>query len=179
MSLYDTQNSYGTISRINHWLAAAFVVVLLGIGLYFHEMPKGDERLFWLRLHVALAALAFLFLAFRIVWRFVVRSPHPLAQQLTMARLTYAVHLAILFSIPLLLVSGPMMVWTADRSIEVFGWFAIPSPLGKMPAVHEAFEIVHAVASRVLLISIILHVLGALKHMVVDRIGTGRMMGRV
>jgi cytochrome b561 len=42
MSLYDSyKESYGAISRFNHWLGAAAILVLLGIGLYFHEMPRG------------------------------------------------------------------------------------------------------------------------------------------
>lgn len=177
MTLLDTKDSYGTVSRINHWLSAAVIIALLALGLYFHEMPAGDERLYWLRLHVALAALSFLFLAFRVVWRLTVRSPDPVPQPRAMARLTRVAHAALLFSIVLLLVTGPLMVWTLGRPIAVFDWFAIASPLGKLPALHEALEGVHAVVSRVLLVLIVLHALGAIKHMLVDRVGIGRMMG--
>lgn len=177
MALYDTRDSYGTISRINHWLGAAFIIGLLWLGLYFHEMPTGDERLYWLRLHVALAALSFLLLAFRVVWRFAVRSPDAVSQPRVTTRVTRATHGLLLFSIVFLLVTGPLMVWTLGRPIAVFDWFAIPSPLGKLPVLHEALEGVHAVVSRVLLVLIVLHVLGALKHMLVDRNGAGRMIG--
>lgn len=178
MALRDTQDTYGTISRINHWLGAAVIVGLLGLGLYFHEMPAGDERLYWLRLHVALAALGFLFLAFRVAWRFAARSPNPIPQPRTLMRLTRSMHGLLLLSIVLLLVTGPLIVWTAGRPIAVFDWFAIASPLAELPALHEALEGVHAVVSRVLLVLIVLHVLAALKHMLIDRRGAGRMLGR-
>ena len=78
-----------------------------------------------------------------------------------------------------LLVSGPLAVWSGDRAIGVFGWFAIPSPLGEMPALHKGLEIVHALAAKVLLFTLAVHILAALKHVLLDRDGTlWRMLGR-
>jgi cytochrome b561 len=179
MSLYDSKESYGAISRLNHWLGAAAILVLLGIGLYFHEMPRGEERLYWLRLHVALGVLAFAPLAFRVGWRIASRSPAALPQAPWQQRATRAVHAALLAGIAALLVTGPLMVWSAGRPIAVFDWFAIPSPLGDAPTLHEALETVHAVVSRLLIVAIGVHVLGALKHAIIDRaVLRGRMFGR-
>lgn len=177
MALYDSKDTYGTVSRINHWLGAAFIIALLAIGLYFHEMPRGDERLYWLRLHVSIAAVSFLFLAFRVMWRLRTPSPQPIPQSKAMMQVTRIAHGLLLASIAILIVTGPLVVWTAGRPIMVFDWFSIPTPFGELPAAHEALETVHAVASRALLILIVLHVVGALKHLFVDRIGAGRMMG--
>jgi cytochrome b561 len=179
MSLYDNKDSYGAISRLNHWLGAAAILALLGIGLYFHEMPRGEERLYWLRLHVALGVLASAPLVFRVGWRFASRSPAALSQAPWQQWATHAVHSLLLAGIVALLVTGPLMVWSAGRPIAVFGWFAIPSPLGDAPALHEALETVHAVVSRLLIVAIGVHVLGALKHALFDRGSLGgRMFGR-
>lgn len=177
MSPFDTKDAYGSISRLNHWLGAIIVIGLLGLGLYFHEMPAGDERLSWLLLHVALGALAFPLLAFRVAWRAATPSPAPLSQSRLLAGITRGTHALLLLSIALVLVTGPLMVWTLGRPIAVFDWFAIPSPLGELTALHEALEGVHAVVSRVLLVLIVLHVLAALKHMLIDGRGAGRMTG--
>ncbi len=58
MSLRDTPTAYGTVSRLNHWIGAALVILMLGIGLYFHEMPRGDELRYWMGLHISIGALA-------------------------------------------------------------------------------------------------------------------------
>jgi cytochrome b561 len=178
MNLLDSQHSYGAVSRANHWLGAAVILALLGIGLYFHEMPRGEERLYWLRLHAALGVLAFVPLVFRAGWRFASRSTAALSQAPWQQRATRAVHALLLVAIAALLVTGPLMVWSADRPIAVFDWFAIPSPLGDMPKLHEALETVHAVVSRLLILLIGAHVLGALKHALFDRAALrGRMFG--
>lgn len=179
MSLFDTTTHYGVISRINHWLSALLIITLLGIGLYFHEMPKGDERTYWLQLHIALGALFFIILAFRIVWRLIVTSPEPLPQPQIVYWISKGVQFILLLALVLLIVSGPLIVWTADRPINVFTWFSIPSPLGRMETLHEILEVVHKVCSRVMLFGIIIHVLGVVKHAVIDRAPImQRMIGR-
>ena len=70
-------------------------------------------------------------------------------------------------------------MWSGGRAINVFGWFAIPSPLGEMPALHKGLEIVHALGAKVLLFALAVHILAALKHALLDRDGTlWRMLGR-
>ena len=88
-------------------------------------------------------------------------------------------HVALLAAIAVLLVSGPLAVWSGGRAINVFGWFALPSPMGEMPALHKALEVAHGLAAKVMLFSIAAHVLAALKHALVDRDGTlWRIFGR-
>ncbi|MCZ7653885.1 MAG: cytochrome b/b6 domain-containing protein [Rhodocyclaceae bacterium] len=142
MNLQDTPARYGAVSVFNHWLGAALIVALLAIGLYFEDMPRGDEKLYWLRLHISIGALALLPLAFRVFWRARSTSPAPLPQPPRMQRLASALHVILLAAIGVLLVSGPLTVWSGGRAINVFDWFAIASPMGEMPALHKALETV-------------------------------------
>ena len=179
MNLKDSSARFGAVSIFNHWLGAALVFILLAIGLYFEDMPRGEEKLFWLRLHVAIGALALLPLAFRVVWRAYSFSPGPLAGGLFMRRAARALHALLLAALAVLLVTGPLTVWSGGRAIGVFGGFELASPMGKLPALHEALENVHAVAAKVLLFALAAHVLAALKHAFIDRDGTlGRIFGR-
>lgn len=179
VSLRDTADRYGPVSRLNHWLGAALVLVMLAIGLYFEDMPRGDEKLYWLKLHISIGALVFIPLAFRVLWRLFSRGPADFEQVVAMQRVTQLVHVILLLGISVLIVTGPLAVWTGGRSIEVFTWFSIPSPTGKMESLHEALEVVHAIAAKTVLVAVVLHVLGALKHLVFERQRlVGRMIGR-
>jgi cytochrome b561 len=178
MHLKDTPASYGAVSRINHWLGAAVVLALLAVGLYFEDMPRGDEKLYWVRLHISVGMVAFVFIAFRVLWRVAVRSPDPLPQAPALQNLTRAVHWVLLLAMVVLFVTGPIMVWSGGRAISVFNWFDLASPLGKMEALHEGLEGVHAVAGKVLLVVVALHVAAVLKHTLIDRGGSlARMLG--
>jgi len=172
--MLDTESDYGRISRINHWLAAALVVVLLAIGLYFHEMPRGDEKLFWLRLHIALGVIALPILFWRIGWRLLFRAPRPLPQHPALQAVANAVPPLMLTAVAVLLITGPLAVWSGGHDIQVFGWFVLPTPLFESTDLHEALEAAHAIAADTLLVLLALHILGALKHTLIDRDGTLR-----
>ncbi len=164
MNLTDTAARYGTVSRVNHWAGAALVLALLGIGLYFHEMPRGDTHAWWRSLHAGIGALALLLLAFRVLWRVLMASPAPLDGPAWMRRSRGWVHALLLGLIMLMVVTGPLIVWTTGRPLDVFGWFQLASPLSRLPALHEALEETHAIASRALLAAILVHVGAALWH---------------
>jgi len=71
-----------------------------------------------------------------------------------------------------MLLSGPIMVWSKGYSINVFGMINLPSPLSKMETLHEVMEALHKVGAKILFFSFILHVLGVLKHLIIDRDNT-------
>ncbi len=179
MHLLDRPQQYGAISRLNHWLGAALVIGLLALGLYFEDMPRGEEKLFWLKLHVSIGALILPWLLFRIGWRVAATSPQPLPQSAMLSGLTRLGHRTLLLLILVLLVTGPLIVWSGGREIELFGLLSIPGPLGRWDALHEGLEVVHGLSSRILIILTIGHVLAALKHHFIDRDSTlTRMAGR-
>lgn len=179
MPTRDTSAEYGRVSRFNHWFGALTVIILLTIGLYFHEMPRGLERDFWLRIHIGIGALSFLFIAFRVLWRLISHSPDPAPQARLMQRLSKLTHSLILLGIILMFLSGPLIIWTAGQPVSPFGLFSIPSPTGAMHEPHEWLEELHEVISRSLLVLVIIHVLAVLKHRLLNPpILHGRMWGR-
>ncbi|OMH25846.1 cytochrome b [Motiliproteus sp. MSK22-1] len=165
----DTELRYGSVSRFNHWVGALLVVGLLAIGLYFHDMPQGDEKFFWIRLHASIGMLGFAFLLFRILWRAMITGPQPAHQSRKLSILTVWSHRLILFLIVVLLVSGPFAIWSGGRPINVFDWVVIPGPIGKWTALHEILENIHGLAGRILMFLVIGHIVMAAKHHFVDK----------
>jgi cytochrome b561 len=99
MKLRDNKDRYGAVSRHILWLGAVAILVLLSIGLYFHEMSSGEERLYWLRLYMA---LVFAPLTFRVSWRFVSHAPATLQRAPGQQWATRTVHaLGVLKHTPL------------------------------------------------------------------------------
>lgn len=169
MNFKDSPNHYGFISRFNHWLGALIIIGMLAVGLYFSEMPRGDEKSYWLKLHIGVGGLVFLFLWFRVFWRVFTKSPAPFKQKQSLQLITQVVHWVLLLSVLTMAISGPLLIWSNGYAINVFDWFAIPSPLEKMPDLHELMEEVHEVTSKVLLGAVILHFLAAIKHRIIDK----------
>lgn len=160
----DTSTRYGTVSRIAHGVGALAVLVMLGIGLYFHEMPKGDERSYWLGLHVGLGVLFFLPLMFRVGWGVFSRSPRDIEMSRAEQVLAATVQRLLLFAIAGMLVVGVLIPWSGGHSLDVFGLFALPSPMAEHEGFHDLLETVHGVGARAILVLVIIHAIGVIKQ---------------
>jgi cytochrome b561 len=179
MATQDSPTSYGSVSRFNHWLGALLVLTLLGIGLYFEDLPRGDARKFWRGLHIAIGAFAALFFLFRVFWRARATSPLALPQKPALQLFSKIVHVLLLVGIAVLAVTGPLTVWSTGRPIPVMDLFSIPSPFPPFKALHEPMEEIHGFTANAMLYLIGLHLLGVVKHQFVDRDNIlSRMIGR-
>jgi len=176
----DTETDYGRISKVNHWLVALVVIILLGLGLYFHDLPRGPDRAELQALHASIGVLAILYFVFRVFWRNLMGFPEDPPGPEWQAKLARFVHIVLLVAIIVQAVSGPMAVWTTGRSIHVFNWFSLWSPMPRNMALHETFEVIHAITAQyVILPLLVLHVLAALKRTFIDRDGTLRRMSGI
>lgn len=169
MGLKDSTNYYGAVSRFNHWVSALIVIGMLAVGFYFNDLPRGDEKSYWLKLHIGVGGLIFVFLWFRVLWRVFSKSPAPVEQQKALHIISQLVHWVLLISILVMAISGPMLIWTRGADINVFGWFSIPTPIGEMHDLHELMEEVHEVVAKVLFVTLSIHVAAAIKHQFISK----------
>jgi cytochrome b561 len=179
MALGDTPTNYGSVSRLNHWIGALFVLLLLGIGLYFADLPRGEARRFWRGLHVAIGTIGALFLLFRVFWRMRSASPPALPQAPALKLVSKLVHGLLLAAIVVMAVTGPLSIWSAGRPLAVFELVSIPSPFGPFKSWHGPMEEIHGFTANALIFLIGLHLLGVAKHQLIDRDNIlARMTGR-
>src|SRR5262249_4763155 len=97
-------------------------------------------------------------------------APHP-GQSAVLFPIAKAFHYLFLVAIGVMLISGPLMVWSGGDAIEVFAW-AIPSPFAPSSGLHDLLRRVHGVTASIIILGVLLHILAALKHIVFNRDGT-------
>ena len=171
-SLRDTKESYGRVSIALHWAGAASIIALYILGDAINGAQGREARIAAIWLHVGVAMLLYLIMAGWIVWRLTQRRPDRVPQSKPLSALSATVHWLLLALVVFQLVSGPITVWTIGVPIKVFDWFAIPGPFGRMPEAHDYIGMLHGWAAKIILFAAIVHVLGALKHAIIDRDGT-------
>lgn len=178
MALHNTQTSYGTVARGLHWLIALLVIGNVALGLYAEDAPRtSDSEVARLALLYSLhktAGIAILLLAVaRIGWAFVQPKPRPLHPDRRVETfLAEAVHWSLYLAILIMPLSG----WLGHAASE--GFAPILWPLGqslpflpKSPGLAALFFAAHGAAAKLLVLSVALHVAGALKHALIDRDG--------
>ena len=162
--MLDRADGYGWVSIALHWLAALLVVTLWMVGqsIEFSDPRDAPSRR---ALHVSIGAIAWIWLAARIGWRW--RHGHPRtaglsAMSFAVARAT---HVLLLITIATMLVSGPLMVWAGGDAIEIFSAVLLPSPFSEGASLAALARRVHGLSATVLVLLSIVHVSGALFHL--------------
>ncbi|MBL8549974.1 MAG: cytochrome b/b6 domain-containing protein [Hyphomonadaceae bacterium] len=180
MALANTRESYGWIAIALHWIAAIGVLLMFYYG--FQAAGAGDAgdraaRRLWMGLHISTGATLFLFFAARIIWAYAQPRPVKPPQARWLNILSSATQHLLLLALLIQIISGPLAVWSGGRAINVFDVVSLPSPFAaENEGVHEAAELAHLIGRIILFWLIPLHVLGALKHVVLDRDGAFRRM---
>ncbi len=170
MSLTNTRAAYGWIAIALHWISAVGVTALYFLGERMEDAADRAEKIAARDLHVSVAMLLIVFLAARLFWSASQPSPRPIEQNRVLRIAAHAVQGLFLLMIAVLIVTGPLAVWSTGQPLQVFDLLAIPSPFAaRVDWLHEVCEEVHGAATKLFWPLIGLHVAGAVKHLVYDR----------
>jgi len=150
-SLQDQPDSFGWISIALHWSTAIVIVALwiLGRSIEFQGADSIDARR---SLHVTVGLIAWLLLAARIGWR--IRYPHPrsLGQSDSIHKIARFAHYLMLGLLTVMLLSGPLLALALS---------GLATRSGMASFIHS----VHGVTANLLALLVLIHVGGALKHL--------------
>jgi cytochrome b561 len=181
-----------------HWLIAICIFGMFALGWYMSDLPKeapkqmaydlfelgiytwqlseeASPRTFYFNLHKSLGVTIFALIIIRILWRLTHKPPALLATYKAWERklATGAHHLLYLLMVAMPL-SGIIMATYSKYGIKWFGADFIKG-LDNTP-MRELFKEVHEIVGIIILLIIIVHVLGALKHKLIDKDDTLKRM---
>ncbi len=179
----NTRTRYGLVARVLHWLLALLIFTAIGLALYTETLSQQTEEgraalMQIFSLHKTIGVAAFFTALIRILWALTQTHPveiHPERHlENFAAKLTHWMLYGAMVIMPL---SG-WIYHSATLGFAPILW-PLPQALPFIPQtemVAHAAEAVHKLSAVVLYIAIGLHVLGALKHVFIDKDGTiGRM----
>lgn len=155
---------YGAATRLLHWLLAALLLVLLGLGWWQSGMSLFDSRLASVSVwHKSLGVLAGLLTVVRLLWRW--REPAlPAVGSLHEQRLARVVRVGLYGLVLLAATSGYVLATGSGRSLELLGGLSLPAQGAMDAALLEQVKAVHQFSVWVLAALVGLHVLAVIKH---------------
>ena len=189
---------YNKVAITLHWLIAAAIIGMFFMGWYMTDLPKkapdqaaidlfdwgiytwqlgepGSVRSFYFNLHKSLGITILALVAFRLYWRISHKPPAMLlsykAWERKLATSTHHLFYTLMVLIP---VSGIVMSIASKYGLKWFG-IKLASGLDNDP-LRENFVEIHEILGLVILALLALHILGALKHAVIDKDGTLKRM---
>ena len=163
---------YSSVAMLLHWVIAIAVIVNWRLAEAF-EHAQGADKLYWINQHKALGITILVLSLARLGWRFF-KKPPPLASGLAgwekiLAKAVHTIFYVLLIGLP---IGGWLASSYSGYPITIFGLMDWPLlPVAKDEAMGEAIAGLHATGGTIMLALIVVHVLGMLKHMVVDKDG--------
>ena len=174
-----------------HWLIGLGILCMFVLGWYMTDLPKEGPkattfdlfnlgiyswqsaepitpRNLYFNLHKSIGITLLALIILRIIWRLRHEPPSLLASlkvwEKKLANLGHRLLYLLMIAVPL---SGLIMAISGKYGVK---WFGIPVvPAVENKAVRETFVDVHEIIGIILLIVIVVHVLGALKHHFIDK----------
>ncbi|MFA3917830.1 cytochrome b/b6 domain-containing protein [Ruegeria hyattellae] len=191
MSLVNTSRSYGGVSKSFHWLTALLIFTVIPLGLVANslaeaivnpDIPTTDAQVaratLLFSMHKTIGVTIFFLALARIVWT--LTQPHPgllNADNKPEAFAAETVHWLLYGSLVLVPLSG----WIHHAATTGFApiWWPFGQTLPFVPkseGVAAFFGGLHWILQWVLIGALVLHIVGAVKHHIIDHDQTLRRM---
>ena len=190
--------SYTKTAKVLHWLIAIGIFGMFALGWFMSELPKEapkqmaydlfdlgvytwnlseeiSPRTFYFNLHKSIGVTIFALILIRILWRITHRPPALLASYKAWeSKLASGAHHLLYLLMVALPLSGIIMAIYSKYGIKWFGIELINGLDNK--DMRELFYEAHEIIGLIILLVIIVHIIGALKHKFIDKDDTLKRM---
>ena len=189
--MIDTTLKYSKPAIILHWVMALMILAMFGLGWYMADLPKEapktttmdlfdlgvytmqfteaiTPRTFYFNLHKSLGVTVLFLLLIRILIRIKYTPPvFPASMKNWETKLSKLVHrglYGLMLAVPL---AGIAMTACSKYGMKWFGLHLFSGV--DNPGLRDIFKETHEIIGLVLITVIVLHVMAAIKHKVVDK----------
>lgn len=170
MQIKNTENRYGAIAMILHWIMAILIIGLLGVGLYMVRLPVSLEKLKFFGWHKEWGLLVIALVILRLLWRLtsiIPSLPNTLPDwQKLAARAAHYAFYVFMFAVP---ISGWMMSSASGLPVSFFGWFILPDLVPANEELRVLLIEIHKWLAYGLIATLCLHIAASLKHHFIDK----------
>lgn len=172
----DRATHYAPIAVFLHWVLAILIIGMIGLGWYMMSIEHEPGSGWYFDLHKSIGIVTALLILLRAAWR-LGHTPDPLPFSVPpwQAAGSRAIHWLLyvaMIAMPLVGAIGAML----SKSGVVFFGRTLPRLFTPDHDLAEIFFTVHSVTAWILVGLISLHVLAAVKHLVIDKDGVFQRM---
>jgi cytochrome b561 len=170
MTLLNTQEGYGALTKLCHWLIAAlfafqFAAANIMLRIDANETALGLNQATYYNWHKSIGLLALFVAVFRLLARkrgeLPAWAPGLSANERKFVHRAEQVLYAAMFVMP---VSGYLYVMAGGYGVNLFGVVTLPNPIGEWQALAIAAKWTHILSSYALLLALAGHLGLVLRH---------------
>jgi cytochrome b561 len=176
MPLRSDANRWSTLAKTFHWTMALLILGNGAFAFWMDGLKPSLNKINMFALHKSIGLTVLALFLLRVLWRFLDRRPPHSAGPRWQIVAMHGVH-ALLY---LLIVALPLTGWAFNSAhgypLQYFRQFNLPALIGHDEGLANILIVVHEYLFWFLLLLLVPHIGGALKHHIVDRDDTLRRM---
>jgi len=167
--LKNSDSSYGTVSKIFHWVISPLVIVMLIVGYFMMDISSQSWKMTTVNLHKLTGIVILGLMVARLIWA--LNNPKPKLPSGT----SFIEHLAewsVHFLLYALIIVQPIVGWVgsvAGGYVPHVGSFLLNLPIQKSKDLSDLCFKIHNTLAVVIIVVVSLHVLAALYHHFIRR----------
>lgn len=170
--------AYLSSQKALHWISALLILGLFGLGVWMRTLgyydPLYQTAPHW---HKQLGILLLFIIVVRIIWRAIKGTPKPLPTHKPWeVKLAHVIHGLLYFGVIGIMFSGYLIATADNRGIEILNWFTLPVLFTPFEGQEDIAGDIHEWGAYLLMAMVALHVIGAIKHHVIDKDTTLKRM---
>jgi cytochrome b561 len=152
-----------------HWIIAILIVASFALGLYMVELKLSPIKLKLYSYHKWLGVTIWLLVVLRLAWRATHRPPPLPAMPAWQRHAATVVHWLLYMLLLVIPISGWLFSSASGFPVVYFELLRLPDLVAKDKALAAVLQEVHETLNYILLTVVIVHVVAAVKHHLVDR----------
>ncbi|MFA5959170.1 MAG: cytochrome b [Tatlockia sp.] len=162
--------NYSRGSIILHWLIAVIVMIMLSGSYFLDDLPEQYIGTAFL-IHKSVGITVFFLMGLRVLWLWMYGKPKlPQTMSMWQKALAHTVQYAMVIGLFLMPLCGWIMSVAANKIPSYFGLFSLPLPwIEPSKALASFMKESHNTIAWILIVLIIVHIIGALKHHYIDK----------
>ena len=168
MGITSVAVTYSRTAIALHWLLAIVLLGQIAFGWYLEEIPRGTPaRSIYVNFHKSIGMVLGVLILFRSYWRLTHRAPElPAAQPSWERAAAHISHWALYACMLIMPLSGYVASNFSKWGVNFFNRVKLP-PWGiESKAIYDTLNTTHVITSYVFVTLIAIHVLAALRHLV-------------
>ena len=163
MSIFNSQNEYGLLAKLFHWITFVILIAQIPFGFYLVGLEFSDRRIDLENIHILIGITVFYITLFRLVWKFFNSSPTEgnsfFKGQIFIAK---ANHFFLYLSIFTITISGILKKLYMGEKLN-FLFFSYGFKKDNFQLADLYYE-VHIYANYLLIVLVALHILAVIVH---------------
>ena len=174
----ESVDKYNVGARVFHWSIALLILMLLCVGFYMDQMSASPFKFQLYGWHKAFGITVLGLALLRVIWRLSSKTPESLSAHKRWEKmLSKTIHIVLYIAMVAMPLSGWVMSSAGGHAVSFFGLFDMPSIVSENTDLGRMANQAHGLLAYVIIGCVCLHILGALKHHIVDRDATLSRMG--